>query len=82
MGKDEGGAGYEAVTCFMARDVGEKYQPHKHLLLGHLDISVVCKLSEMFVDRVAAKLHSPTKRMPTPSCPHSRNTFQFSIYPN
>jgi hypothetical protein len=55
MGKEKGGAGYEASTCFMARDISEKYQPRIHLPLGQIDISLACNMSEISGDRIDAK---------------------------
>ena len=44
--KEKGGAGCEDRTCFMARDVSEKYQSQIHRSLEHLEISVACNISD------------------------------------
>jgi hypothetical protein len=51
--KDKGGAGYEAITCFIARNVSEKYQSQIHRPVEHLAISVACT-SDVFAQTVVA----------------------------
>jgi len=44
--KEKGGAGYKPITCFMARNVSEKYQSHIHLPLEPLELSVASNVSD------------------------------------
>jgi len=44
--KEKGGAGYKAITCFMARDISEKYQSQIHLPLEPLKLSVASNVSD------------------------------------
>ena len=44
--KEKGGAGCEDRTCFMARDVSEKYQSQIRRPLEHLEISVACNIRD------------------------------------
>jgi hypothetical protein len=49
---DKKGAGYEASTCFMAREVSEKYQSQICQPLEHLAISVARRSEwQMFLHR-------------------------------
>jgi hypothetical protein len=45
-GEEVGKKRYEASTCFMAWDVSEEYQSQICWLLAHLEISIVCDVSE------------------------------------
>jgi hypothetical protein len=56
--KENGGAGYEANTCFMARAVREPAQS--------LNVSDKC-----FAQVVGAESYTLARRIPTPPFPHS-----------
>ena len=65
----------------MVQDINEKYQTKIYRPLQHWDISVTSNVCDklFYTQLVVAKLHSPARRITTPSWPHFLNTFQVCV---
>jgi len=74
--KEMCGAGYEASTYGMARDVSEEYQFQTHLSLENQELEQsVANVMLWYRQKLLSHGYTLDRRVSTPSCPHSLNTF-------
>ena len=72
---------YIPGTCFMARDVSEKYQYRIHRPLELLQTWAACNVNDKYFCAESIRyVMQPRQANTSPSCPHSLNTFQDSSY--
>ena len=69
------------LYLFMATDVSEKYKSPKHQPLYHSGLAQSLESDRCFCTESSCWVIYPRANTP-PSCPHSLNTFQVTIYQN